>query len=185
MDYQTIRSLHIACACISVALFLARGGMQLRGIDWRRWRWLRVLPHVNDTVLLAAAIALAVTSSRYPWTEPWLAAKVLGLCLYVAIGRLALKPGTALPRRRQAFAAAKATVGYIVAVAATRRVAVPRGRARPLARAHRPAHRRPARRGHERVLRLQLQRRLTPCPQPPSARGFKGRARSCAASSPR
>ena len=120
MDYLTIRNLHIACAGISITLFVARASMQLRGIDWRRWRWLRVLPHLNDTALLAAAIALAVMSSRYPWTEAWLAAKVLGLFLYGAFGRLALKPDTTPPRRRLAFAAALATVGCIVAVAVTR-----------------------------------------------------------------
>ena len=33
MDYLTVRTVHIAAACISTALFKARGAMQLGGID--------------------------------------------------------------------------------------------------------------------------------------------------------
>ena len=59
MDYASVRTLHITCAGLSIALFSARGLMQIRGIDWRRWRWLCIAPHLNDTVLLGAAVALA------------------------------------------------------------------------------------------------------------------------------
>ena len=74
MDYLTVRTVHIATACISIALFTARGAMQLGGIDWRRWRWLRIAPHLNDTVLLTAAITLAVMSGQYPLAQGWLTA---------------------------------------------------------------------------------------------------------------
>lgn len=120
MDYPTIRTLHIACAGISIGLFFARGAMQLGGIDWRRWRWLRIAPHVNDTVLLVAAITLAVMSAQYPFVQPWLTAKVLALLLYIVLGGVALRPGLAGPVRGLAFAAALASVGYIVGAALTR-----------------------------------------------------------------
>ena len=122
MDYLTVRSIHIATACISIGLFAARGTMELGGVDWRRWRWLRIAPHVNDTLLLGAAITLAVKSSQYPLVQPWLTAKVLALFVYVALGRVALRPGASAPMRRIAFAAALASVGYIVGVALTRSV---------------------------------------------------------------
>lgn len=120
MDYTTIRTLHITCAGLSIALFFARGALQLSGIDWRRWRWLRVAPHLNDTVLLGAAITLAVMSSQYPLVQPWLTAKVLALLLYIVVGSIALRP--ALPHRTRAlaFTAALLSVGYIVGVAVTR-----------------------------------------------------------------
>ena len=85
MDYATIRTLHITCAVISITLFTARGAMQLAGADWRRWRWLRIVPHLNGTLLLAAAITLAVMSAQYPLAQPWLTAKVLALVAYVAL----------------------------------------------------------------------------------------------------
>lgn len=120
MDYASVRTLHITCAGLSIALFSARGLMQIRGIDWRRWRWLRIAPHLNDTVLLGAAVALAWLSGQYPLALPWLTAKVLGLLLYIVVGRIALRPDVSATVRLLAFAGALASVGYIVGVAMTR-----------------------------------------------------------------
>ncbi len=120
MDYASVRALHIGCAVLSIALFGARGLMQIAGVDWRRWKWLRIAPHVNDTVLLGAAITLAWWSSQYPLAQSWLTAKVLGLLLYIGIGRLALQPGVTPATRLLAFAGALASVAYIVGVAITR-----------------------------------------------------------------
>ena len=122
MDYLTIRAIHVACAGISIGLFAARGTMQLAAIDWRRWRWLRIVPHVNDTLLLGAAITLALMSGQYPLVQPWLTAKVVALCFYVALGSVALRRGVSARVRGLAFAAALASVSYIIGVALTRSV---------------------------------------------------------------
>jgi len=120
MDYVQLRLLHIFCASLSISLFLLRGVLQLTGVDWRRRRWLRIVPHVNDTVLLAAAIALSVMSHQYPVAQAWLSAKVIALLVYIVLGSIAFRP--AVPRMQQAlaFVGALATVGYIVAVAISR-----------------------------------------------------------------
>ncbi len=120
MSYADIRLVHMACASISISLFLLRGVLQFSGVDWRRWRLLRVVPHVNDTVLLTAAIALSLYSHQYPLAQNWLTAKVLALLLYIVLGSMAFKHGR--PRAQQAvlFGAALLTVLYIVAVAISR-----------------------------------------------------------------
>jgi uncharacterized membrane protein SirB2 len=120
VEYATVRTIHMACAGISISLFVARGCMQLAGIDWRRWRWLRIAPHLNDTLLLGAAVALTLASHQYPIAQAWLSAKVLALLAYIGLGRLALRQGASPARQRIAFAAALATVAYIVGVALTR-----------------------------------------------------------------
>ena len=120
MDYSAVRIVHVSCAAISISLFAARGAMQLGGVDWRRWRWLRIAPHVNDTVLLGAAVTLALMSGQYPFVQAWLTAKVLALCAYVALGRMALARDAPSRRRRIAFTGAMLSVGYIVGVALTR-----------------------------------------------------------------
>ena len=38
-----------------------------------------MLPHVNDTLLLLAAIGLSVVQQQYPFVHGWVTAKVLGL----------------------------------------------------------------------------------------------------------
>ncbi|MDO9315725.1 MAG: SirB2 family protein [Burkholderiaceae bacterium] len=120
MDHSTLRAIHIGCVAISIGLFVLRGAMQGAGIDWRRWRWLRIAPHANDAALLTAAIALAVTTAQYPFVQPWLTAKVIALCVYVVLGRIALRRDAPPRTRARAFVAAGVSVGYIVGVATTR-----------------------------------------------------------------
>lgn len=120
LDYATVRLVHVTCAGASIAGFAARGALLLAGVDWRRWRWLRVLPHANDTVLLGAAVALALMSGQYPLRDAWLTAKLAGLCLYVGMGTLALRPDLGWRARAGALVAALAIAAYIVGVAVTR-----------------------------------------------------------------
>jgi len=102
---------------LSIALFVVRGAMQWARPGWRPPRWLRILPHANDTLLLCAAITLAVLSSQYPLQQPWLTAKVLALLAYIGLGRVALRPKGGQLRRKLAFVADLLTVTYIVGVA--------------------------------------------------------------------
>ncbi|MDH5707654.1 MAG: SirB2 family protein [Hylemonella sp.] len=120
MEYAHIRLLHISCVAISVSLFALRAGLQLFGVDWRRWRWLRIAPHLNDSVLLIAGVTLAWRSALSPLDHAWLGAKILALLLYILIGRLALRPGLSAARRGTAFALALLSVAYILGAALTR-----------------------------------------------------------------
>lgn len=123
MDYGLLRLLHIACAALSVSLFLCRGMLQWRGIDWRgRWPWLKVLPHINDTLLLSAAVALAWLSGQTPWAQPWLGTKVLALLFYIVSGRQALRGAPGSVSQLRWFALALASVGYILFAAHWRQV---------------------------------------------------------------
>lgn len=120
MDYADIRLLHISCASLSISLFVLRGALQFAGVHWRRWRVLRIAPHVNDTVLLTAAIALSWISHQVPLQQHWLSAKVGALLLYIVLGHMAFRADAPPARQALAFAAALATVAYIVMVAITR-----------------------------------------------------------------
>lgn len=120
MDYTDIRLLHISCAVISITLFALRGALQFAGVNWRRWRALRIAPHINDTVLLSAAIALSWISHQLPLQQNWLSAKVGALLLYIVLGHIAFRAGAPRWRQALAFVAALATVAYIVTVAIKR-----------------------------------------------------------------
>jgi uncharacterized membrane protein SirB2 len=101
-------------------LFVLRAIWRMRAPERLAARWVRVVPHVVDTVLLASAIGLALMLENYPGTHGWLTAKVAGLVAYVVLGSIALRRGRTPAVRAIAFVAALAVFAYIVAVAFTK-----------------------------------------------------------------
>jgi uncharacterized membrane protein SirB2 len=118
--YWAVRTLHVACAAISIAGFAARGALMLADSPHLHQRWLRVAPHVVDTLLLASAIWLAWFLGQMPFVHGWITAKVFALLAYIVLGMVALKRGKTKGARAGAFAAALGAAGYIVWVALTR-----------------------------------------------------------------
>lgn len=120
MDYATIKTVHLCAAAVSWSLFTLRGVWMMRDSSLLQLRWVRIVPHVNDTLLLAAAIWMTMHIQQYPGTADWLTAKLIALLIYVALGWLALKPGRPRRVRVAAWFAAQAVFGYIVTVAVLR-----------------------------------------------------------------
>lgn len=121
--YLAVKHVHLLCVALSGAGFFWRGLLMLRGSRWLSLGWVRVVPHINDTVLLVAGISLAVMSGRYPFVDAWLTAKLSGLILYILLGSLALKAGRTRRVRVLAWLAALAVFGWMVSVAVTRQPA--------------------------------------------------------------
>jgi len=119
IDYSAIRGLHVAAAAISLALFLLRAAWMLASPAQLQMRWVKVVPHVVDTVLLASALWLAWQLGS-EGSRGWLAAKVVGVLVYIAAGTVALKRGRTRVVRVAALVVALATFGYIVSVALTK-----------------------------------------------------------------
>lgn len=117
--YLTVKWLHVGCVALSVAGFAARGVLMVAGSPLLNARFVRVAPHIVDTLLLASALWLAWMIGQYPFVHGWLTAKVLGLLAYIVLGSIALKRGRTPRLRAAAFVAALATAGYIVSVALT------------------------------------------------------------------
>jgi uncharacterized membrane protein SirB2 len=118
-DYATLKGVHVGAAAVSLALFLVRGVWTQVAPELLAQRWVKIVPHVVDTVLLASALFLAWQLGA-EGTRGWLAAKVVALLAYIALGMVALKLGRTPAVRAAAFAAALATFGYIVSVAVTK-----------------------------------------------------------------
>jgi len=122
MDYLLLRHVHVATLYISLALFLLRGLWMILESDLLQAKVVRILPHVNDTLLLAAAIGMLVVAGMNPLEQPWLMAKILGLLAYIGLGTVALKRGRTKAIRIKALVAALGVFGYIIAVAVTKQV---------------------------------------------------------------
>lgn len=119
MDALPLKHLHVTCVALSYALFFLRGVWMLRGTLAQQGRWVRVAPHLVDSVLLGSAIALAVQLGISPLSAPWLLAKIIALLLYIALGAVALRRGRTQRVRLAAWLSAQAVFFYIVSVAVT------------------------------------------------------------------
>lgn len=117
MSFLLIKTLHIGCAATSFTLFFLRGLWRLNEAAILRQRWVKIVPHIVDTLLLASAIALAILSGQYPFVDAWLSAKLAALLLYIGLGFIALKYGRSQAVRVSSWLAAQVVFAYIVLVA--------------------------------------------------------------------
>ena len=89
--YMMAKHIHLTAVALSILLFIFR-------FIWSRFdaqilakKWVRVVPHIIDTILLASAIWLCVILSQYPFVNAWLTFKVVGVVAYIILGLFALK----------------------------------------------------------------------------------------------
>ncbi len=116
MSYLLVKHIHTAAAAIVVLLFLLRGYWMLADSPMLAQRWVRIVPHVNDTILLVAGIWLA-TSFGF---QPFVIAKLVAVLVYIGVATVALKRGRTKAVRAAAFAVSLAVLAYIFAVAVTK-----------------------------------------------------------------
>ena len=94
MDYFTpVKFVHVSAVIVTASFFLARGIWMLQGSALLQHPFVRVAPHVNDTVLFISALVLATLLGQYPFVNGWLTAKVVGLVVYIGLGHVALRRG--------------------------------------------------------------------------------------------
>ena len=118
--YLLLKHLHVTCVVLSITGFFLRGIWMLKDSPLLDRLWVRVVPHVNDTLLLAAAVGLSVVQQQYPFVHGWVTAKVLGLLAYIGFGMFALRRGRRKALRAGFWLAALASFAYIVSVALTK-----------------------------------------------------------------
>jgi len=112
-----IKLIHISTAFISIGLFLLRGFWVFKGSNMMARKWVKILPHVNDTVLLVTAIILSVSIQQYPFVDSWLTAKFIALLAYIVLGMFALKRAKEMKNKIIFFILALITFIYIMGVA--------------------------------------------------------------------
>lgn len=90
--YFALKHLHVLTVLISVTLFILRYWWQYRASPMSQKRWVRIVPHVNDTVMLLSGVALMVITKFWPFTPQgaWLTEKLFGVIIYIALGFIAL-----------------------------------------------------------------------------------------------
>lgn len=117
MPPEYLKIIHVSSVIVSYVLFSVRGWWALDASPALRQRWVRIAPHLVDTVLLSSAIALAMSLGYSPLNSSWLTAKILALLVYIGLGTLALKRGKTRRARLWAWLSAQGVFCYIVSVA--------------------------------------------------------------------
>ena len=120
--YLLLKHLHVSCVLLSGLGFALRGYWKFHRPAQLQRRWVKVVPHLVDTLLLGSALALVWLTGQYPFVLPWLTAKVLMLLAYIVLGSLALKRASRAPVQLLCFALALLAFAYMVSVALTRQV---------------------------------------------------------------
>ncbi len=121
--YFAVKNLHILTVVISVSLFILRYWWQYRNSAMSDKRWVRIVPHVNDTLLLVCGIILVMMTHFYPFTPQgtWLTEKLFGVIIYIVLGFIVLGRR---PRSQQvrwfAFLLALVVLFIIVKLATTK-----------------------------------------------------------------
>lgn len=115
-----VLTIHIVTALLSISGFIFRGILHLRGSDLLSRKWLKISPHVNDTLLIISAIILVRQSDLIFLTTPWLQAKIVALILYITLGLIAFRFAKTKTVSLLAWIGAILVFSYIVAVAITK-----------------------------------------------------------------
>ncbi|ABM20218.1 SirB2 family protein [Marinobacter nauticus] len=98
-SYIILKHLHMTTAYLTITLFALR--LLLDAVGRPGWRQtpLRFIPHINDTILLVAAIALVFVAGYASAMPGWLITKIVLLFGYIIAGVFALKTTVGKPAR--------------------------------------------------------------------------------------
>ncbi len=115
-----MKHLHITLAVLSISLFTYRFILTLMASKNLDRKWLKISPHVIDTLLLIAGVTLAVKLHLNPMEQMWLAEKILALFAYIFTGYYTLKLARNKPMQILGYLGAMGWVMLIVRLAMTR-----------------------------------------------------------------
>ncbi len=118
--YAAVKHIHLTAIALSILLFVIRFIWSQFNPAFLQKKWVKIVPHIIDTVLLLSALWLCVIISQYPFVNDWLTFKVVGLVAYILLGMFALKWGRSAPMRWIGFIGAIIWLVLIANVAITK-----------------------------------------------------------------
>lgn len=122
--YMMVKHIHLTAVALTFILFVLRFIWVMSNSGMMRQKWVKIVPHIIDTVLLISAITLCVLISQYPFYVAWLSEKVIGLVAYIVLGLFALKLGKNKLVKSVAFVAAVAVFASIGKIAVTKQALI-------------------------------------------------------------
>jgi uncharacterized membrane protein SirB2 len=115
-----LKNLHMSLAAISVALFCLRFALLMTNANLLKNRWLKVLPHIIDTVLFLIGVVMMVKLAVYPGQVDWISEKLIAVVAYIFTGYYTLKLARNNMMRIFGFLGALGWVILVVRIAITK-----------------------------------------------------------------
>jgi uncharacterized membrane protein SirB2 len=114
------KHIHMTLALISIALFSLRFIWLLLGSEQLQKKWVKITPHIVDTLLLVLGFVLAIKLSMSPMEHLWLAEKLLAVVAYIFTGYYTLKLARNKPMQIIGYIGAMGWVVLIIRLAMTK-----------------------------------------------------------------
>ena len=86
-----MKHFHMLLAVLSISLFTVRFFWLLKESDMLSKKWVKITPHVIDTLLLAIGVTMAVKLAINPLEYMWLGEKIIAIFAYIFTGYYTLK----------------------------------------------------------------------------------------------
>lgn len=116
-SYVIFKHLHMTAVALSGLLFMVRGLWLLQGSTQLQAKWVKITPHVIDTLLLVSAIAMLVVAQQFP---AWVHVKITLLIVYIGLGLMAFKKAKTQGQKLTFLLAAVAVYVFLISVALTK-----------------------------------------------------------------
>lgn len=116
-SYLIFKHLHMTAVALSGLLFMVRGLWLLQGSAQLQAKWVKITPHVVDTLLLVSAIAMLVVAQQFP---VWVHVKITLLVVYIGLGLMAFKKAKTQGQKLTFLLAAVAVYVFLISVALTK-----------------------------------------------------------------
>jgi uncharacterized membrane protein SirB2 len=116
MNYLFLKYLHIFCVASSFSLFFVRGLWVMRAYPPPGETWVKVLPHVIDTLLVLSAVGMLASVPRLEWPG-WMQVKLGLLVIYVLFAIVVFRAGRNLFFKVAAWIGGMLLFLYITTVA--------------------------------------------------------------------
>ncbi|UDQ82150.1 SirB2 family protein [Erwinia rhapontici] len=90
--YFPLKHFHLLTVAITALMFVLRFYWFQTHSSMLQRRWVRIVPHLNDTLLLLSGGLLVAITHFYPFSPQgaWLTEKLFGVIIYIALGFIAL-----------------------------------------------------------------------------------------------
>lgn len=111
--YMMVKHSHMTLAILSLLFFILRAGWAISGSTLLTRPFVRIAPHVIDTLLLACGLYLL----SFIGMQSFIVAKLIGLVLYIVLGTMAIKRAQTSGQKAVYAVLAVLTFAYIMGAA--------------------------------------------------------------------